>query len=129
MRGGDRLSGFEQTTRCGAGLKNRHHGTKDNIPEDEPQVRDWSGFEKGCQSRYRCIYSAFVNVYHCAQEHSQSVCVSFNVHDVCQYRWKSGDVPHRLERASSIFYLFTAVLDCHCWDNLLLVDEIVMMLW
>ena len=80
---------------------------------DESEVRDWSGFENGCQSRYRCIYSAFVNVYDCAQEHSQSVCVSFNVHDLCQYRWKSGDVPHRLERAPLFFDLLNASLDGH----------------
>lgn len=41
-------------------------------------------------------------------------------------RW---DVPYRLEKASSIFYLFTAVLYGHSWDNLLLVDGTVMMLW
>ena len=110
-------------------MKNRHHGTKDNIPGDESEVRDWSGFENGCQSHYRCIYSAFVNVYHGVQKPSQAVRAFFNVHHVCQYRWKSGDVPHRLDRASSILYLFTAVLDGHSWDNLLLVDDTVMMLW
>ena len=28
-----------------------------------------------------------------------------------------------------IFYLFTAVLDSHSWDNLLLVDDTVLMLF
>ena len=44
-------------------MKNRHHGTKDNIPGDEPQVRDWSDFEMGCPVPPRKGVIDFLSVY------------------------------------------------------------------
>lgn len=58
------------------------------MPGDESVVRDWSGFDNGCQSRYVCIDSAFVNVYHCV--------------------W------HHLEKAPVLFHLLAASLDGLC---------------
>ena len=95
-------------------LKNRHHGTKDNIPGDEWQDHDWDGFKKGCQSRYRCIHIAFVNVIYCVQKQSQAVRSFVNAHDVCQHRWKSGDVPYYVEKTAETFHLLTASLDGLC---------------
>ena len=95
-------------------LKNRHHGTKDNIPGDEWQDNDWDGFKTGCQSRYRCIHIAFVNVIYCVQKQSQAVRSLVNAHDVCQHRWKSGDVLYCVEKAPAILYLSAASLNGLC---------------